>query len=198
VRLYATEALGRMRDPKAVIELRNQLPRSRGAMLEATLLALARIGSAEDVELFRARAADRTPAIRRAAIEGLGRAGDKAAIELFERAFKSDRDESVRLAAAFALTLAGRSQTHVIAANLAVADLTGQAREYLFEIGRATVPALQATLKVVTDGRHRADLAQLIGYLGAPEHVAILEPLAADPDERVRRAVGHAIQRLRR
>jgi HEAT repeat protein len=198
VRLYATEALGVIRDRKAAVELRTQLSRSRGDLLEFTFLALARIGEADDRELFRARTGDRSEAMRRAALEGLGRTGDRDSIDAIERALKTDRSDSVRTAAAFALVMLGRPEATVITANLAVSGLTAQARDYVLEIGRATVPAIEATLKVATDSRHRAHLIQLIGYVGTIDQVATLEPMAADRDERVRRAVAQAIARLRR
>jgi HEAT repeat protein len=198
VRLYATEAVGLVRDPKGAVELRNQLPRSRGDILNATFLALARIGERDDLEFFRLRASDRTEILRRAALEGLGRAGDADSRELLERLFTSDRAPSVRLAAAFALNAIGQPQTHTIASMLIVEDVAIQAREYLLEIGRAAVPGIQAVLKVATDSRHRADLIQLVGYVGTSEDIGIIEPMAADKDERVRRAASHAILRLRR
>jgi HEAT repeat protein len=197
VRLYATEALGLIRDPKAVIELRAQLPRSRGDIQAATFLALARIGSRDDIEFFRARLTDRAEVFRRAAVEGLGRAGDKDSIDSFDRVFKTDRAPAVRLAAAFALNATGRVETHTIASMLALSDVAAQARDYLLEIGRPAVAGIQSALKVATDGRHRADLVQLVGYIGGAEDIGLLEPLAAEKDERVRRAVAHAIARLK-
>ncbi len=104
----------------------------------------------------------------------------------------------MRLAAAFALNAIGQPQTHTIASMLILEDVSAQARDYLLEIGRPAIPGIQATLKVATDGRHRADLIQLVGYAGTIEHVGIIEPMAGDKDERVRRAVSHAIARLKR
>jgi HEAT repeat protein len=182
VRLYATEALGLLRDTKAAVELRSQLPRARGDLLEATVLALARLGQREDVEFFRARTIDRAEGFRRAAVEGLGRAGEADAADLLANALKSDRSDVVRTAAAFVM----------------LAPVAAQARDYLLEIGRPALPAVQATLAIAKDGRHRADLLQIIGYIGAPDDAAILQPFAADKDERVRRAATAALQRLKR
>jgi HEAT repeat protein len=173
------------------------LPRSRGDIQAATFLALARIGSRDDIEFFRARLTDRAEVFRRAAVEGLGRAGDKDSIDSFDRVFKTDRAPAVRLAAAFALNATGRVETHTIASMLALSDVAAQARDYLLEIGRPAVAGIQSALKVATDGRHRADLVQLVGYIGGAEDIGLLEPLAAEKDERVRRAVAHAIARLK-
>jgi HEAT repeat protein len=197
VRRYATETTGIINDRQALGPLREQLSRARGEMVAVTLLAIARIGSPDDVALFRERMADRAPGIRRAAVEGLGRVGDQAAIATIEGMATTDRADEVRLAAACALQRLGQSQSHVIAPMVFLRDVYAQARDCLFEIGPAALPGIVATLQVATDARHRADLAQLIGYLGSAADIATLEPLAADSDDRVRRAVGHAILRLR-
>lgn len=198
VRIYATEALGLVRDRASVIELRNQLASARGDLFEQTFLALARIGAPEDLELFRARASDRDEALRRAAIEGMGRAGDRDASDLFDRALKTDRAPNVRLAAAFALNAIVRTETHTIASMLGIDQVVVQARDYLLEIGRPAAPGIIAALGVATDNRHRAALVQLIGYTGSVGDIATLEPLASDRNERVRRAAAQAIARLRR
>lgn len=198
VRLYATETTGLIRDAKSLATLRDQFLRARGDMVGVTFLAIGRIGSRDDLELFRQRIADRTPAIRLAAAEGLSRIGDPDALPVLENLLKNDRANEVRLAAACGLQRMGQQQTHVIAPMLVLRDVNAAARDCLFEIGPAAVPGIIATLRVATDSRHRADLVQLIGYLGGAAEVPVIEPLAADPDERVRRAVSHAIARLRR
>jgi hypothetical protein len=81
---------------------------------------------------------------------------------------------------------------------LILRDEATQAREYLFEIGHDAVAGAEAVLKVATDSRHRADLIQLIGYVGTAADAAIIEPFAKDKDERVARATSHALARLRR
>lgn len=197
VRLFATETTGLIRDAKSLATLRDQFSRARGDMIGVTFLAIARIGSRDDHELFRQRIADRSPAIRAAAVEGLSRAGGAEAIPAIENLLSTDRSDEVRVAAACALQRLGQQQTHVIAPMLVVSDVNAAARDCLFEIGPPAVPGIIATLRVATDSRHRADLVQLVGYLGGPEAIEIIEPLMADPDERVRRAVGQAIARLR-
>jgi len=198
VRLYATETIGLIRDAKSLATLRDQFSRARGDMIGVTFLAIGRIGSRDDLELFRQRIADRAPDVRRAAVEGLSRSDDRSAIPALEGLLKNDRENEVRLAAACGLQRMGQQQTHVIAPMLVLREVNAAARDCLFEIGPPAVPGIIATLGVATDSRHRADLVQLIGYLGSPIEVGFIEPLAADPDERVRRAVSHAIARLRR
>jgi HEAT repeat protein len=198
VRMYAAEALGLTRDTKAAIAIRERVGQSRGDMLETVVLALARIGLAEDVALFRQRLTDRAPVLRRAAAEGLGRAGDRGSIPALENMLKTDRADEARLAAAFALQLLGQTQSHIVASLLAIDRTRDQARDDLFELGAPAVPGVLQALKVATDSRSRADLVQVIGYIGGGADIASIEPLLRDPDERVQRAATQAVARLRR
>lgn len=197
VRQYAIEAIGRVHDQRALVPLRGLFTRGRGN-LEDTLLALARIASPDDLAAFRQRLGDRDPAIRRAAFEGIGRLHDSTSIDGVRTAFKSEKSDVGRLAAAFALQILGDTQTHTIASMLVLREVNEQARDYLFEIGPPAVPGILEALKVATDPRHRADLLQLIGYLGTSAETSVVERSVADKDERVRRAAAVAMQRLRR
>jgi HEAT repeat protein len=158
----------------------------------------ARIGAPADRDLLRRALGDRSAGARRAAAEGLGRLGDRESFEAIQRLSTSDSSDVVRLAAAFGLHQLGLVQSHTIASMLVVDDLRDQAREYLFDLGRAAVPGIQSVLEVATTARHRADLLQTVGYVGALDDVAVVEPFLKDRDERVVRAATNAILRLRR
>lgn len=197
-RFYAIESLGRLRERRAVPGLLDVVQRDRQrSFVDAALLALARIGSPDDLALFRQHMVDRDAGARRAAIEGLGRLRDQDSKSAIETAFTADKSAEVRLAAAFALHLLGTTQSHVIASNLVVDDLTAQAREYLFELGHDAVPGIASALKVATDSEHRAALTQLVGYLGTVDDLPIVEPLIKDADERVVTAATNAVLRIR-
>jgi HEAT repeat protein len=152
----------------------------------------------DDLMLFRQRLFDRNAALRRASAEALGRARDQDSILSIRKLAGSDSSAQVKLAAAFALHQLGEPQSHLIAAMLVSRDAAEQARDYLFEIGAPALPGVLETLKVATDSRHRADLVQLIGFLGNAETVPVLQPLLKDRDQRVVRAVSNAIARLTR
>jgi hypothetical protein len=77
-------------------------------------------------------------------------------------------------------------------------DLGGLARDYLLELGPDGLPGVLSALKVAKDWRYRSNLAQLVGYLGKPADVAVLEPMLQDRDEHVVRAATNAIARLKR
>jgi HEAT repeat protein len=198
VRVFAVEALGLIREDRAAPKLRDLIARADGRDTEGLVLALARIGAPDDLPTFRQLLAGRSAGVRRAGAEGIGRAGDTASIDALEKVLAGDREASVRLAAAFALQRLGRTQSHVIAAGLAEDDEYVQARDYLFELGRAAVPGLHAALEVARTSRHRADLIQAIGHLGSPDDLAILQAFLADRDERVQRAATSAVLRLKR
>ncbi len=196
VRRYAVEALGRLHDTRSAGTLRDQVAKSTGDMRDVTALALARIGRPEDASLFRQWAADGHAPLRRAGVEGLGRAGDADAVKLLAPLVQGDPDAAVRLAAAFALQRLGRTETQTIAASLGARDEAGQARDYLFEIGAPAVPGVMAVLGAATNSDDRADLIQVIGYIGARDDANRIEPFLRDPDEHVRRAATAAIARL--
>jgi len=197
VRQYAIEALGYLREERALLPLRDIVSRNRGDLVDDAWLALARIGSPDDVDRFRAGLPSRNAVVRRGAAEGLGRARDQASIPALQALVK-DNQATVKLAAMFALQQLGEVHSHDIASMLIVREEATQAREYLFEIGHDAVAGAEAVLKVATDSRHRADLIQLVGYLGTPADASIVEPFAKDKDERVARATSHALARLRR
>jgi HEAT repeat protein len=198
VRMYATEALGVLRDTRSASALRDQLLKAKGDMYGVTLLALARIAARDDIGLFRQRLTDRGPAIRRAAAEGLGRAGDTEAAASLSAILKNDRAPEVRLAAAFALQRLGQTQSHVIAWMLGDEATSAQARDYLLELGVSAVPGIEQAFKAAKDSRFRASLVQVLGLVGSADSIGSIEPLLKDPDDRVRQAAMWSMARLRR
>lgn len=199
VRQYATEALGLVREPRSVQSLTDLVAYyRRNEMAGETLLALARIAHESSRDLFRARLTDPNPRIRRAAAEGLGRLRDKDSLEPLKGLMTSDRDESVRLAATFAVGLLDEPQSHVLAGAIASTQTGAQARDYLLELGAAAVPGVQSALTVAADPRYRADLIHLLGLIGTSETSPTIEPFVKDKDERVSRAAQNAMARLAR
>jgi len=199
VRFYAIESLGRLHERKALPGLLDVIQRTKSQVyVDAALLALGRIAASDDLAMFRQRMVDRNPAARRAAIEGLGRLQDRDSMTTIEQLLNADKSPEVRLAAAFALQRMGSVQSHVIASNVVVDALSIQAREYLLELGRDAVPGIESALKVATDSQHRADLIQIVGYVGTRDDLPIVEPFLKDPDQRVIRAATNAVLRLRR
>jgi HEAT repeat protein len=198
VRQFAVEALGRVRAEDAVPHLLSLYLRERTEPAAQALLALARIAPASALEHFRKRLADRNAPMRRAAVEGLGRLQDRESLAALQQILKTDRSNAVRLAAHFALQQLGEVHSHSLAGAMALRDLGGDARDYLLEIGRPAIPGVQSALKVATDAQHRADLIQLVGFIGGADDVALVRPFLKDRNERVVRAADNTIVRLTR
>jgi HEAT repeat protein len=199
VRRYAAEALGLIREERAIQSL-TELTAYHGnrEMAAETLLALARIAHASSRDLFRQRLSDPSPAIRRAAAEGLGRLRDMESLETLKARMSAEPDASAKLAAAFAVGQMGETQAHVLAGALAASDLGLQASQYLMEIGAPAIPGVRAALEVANDARFRADLIHVLGFIGTRETIAIVEPFREDKNEGVKRAALNAIARLNR
>jgi HEAT repeat protein len=198
VRMFAVEALGLIGDNIVVGPARGYASRGRGALAEASVLALARVGAREDIELFRELLAGRNTLMRRASAEGLGRSGDRESLPTLERLAAAEASGPVRLAAMYALQRLGQTQTHLIASAIADEALAMQAADYLIEIGQPAMPGVVEALKVAVTPAHKTALAQLVGLIGTPADRSHVEPLLQDRDARVRRAATVAIERIQR
>jgi HEAT repeat protein len=198
VRQFAVESLGLVREDRALPRLRDLIAKAGNRNVDGLALALARIAAPDDRAYFRAHLTDRSAGARRAAVEGVGRIGDRPSLETIDQLATTDRAPAVRVAATFARHRLGRTHTQDLAMMLAEPAQAAQARDYLFEIGREAVPGVHQALKASVESRHRADLVQVIGYLGGAEDLPIIQSLLSDTDERVQRAANAAVTRLRR
>jgi hypothetical protein len=198
VQQYATEALGLIRNDRAVQALTDRVNYYRqGTMANAALLALARIAHPSSRDLFRARLADPDPAARRAAVEGVARIGDRVSLERVRTLAQSDSSSEVRLAALFGLDRLGESQMTGIMQSLGQPISGAQARDYLLETGPAAAPAVASAVATTADPAARALLIHLLGFIGGAAETRALEPLVSAPDPRVARAAANALARLR-
>jgi HEAT repeat protein len=195
VRFAAMRALGAIHEPRAIAALTEQLSYyKKGEGAWSALDALARIGSPASLPVLRERLQDKDPFVRRAATEGLGRAGDTASLEVFEKAVTIDDSLMVRLAAAFALQKLGRNYV-VRILDLMNAKTFAQGQEYLIELGPEAVPAVVPRLQDPEPGLREA-LADVLGVIGNETTVATLEPVTKDRDASVAAAAKRAIARL--
>jgi HEAT repeat protein len=163
----------------------------------AALDALARIGSPGSVTLFKAAAARREPAARRAAVEGLARAGDRDALAAAVTEAQAVRaDVEVVLGAAFALQRAGLGQHLSPLLNAAGGDDTAlQVQDYLVELGPAVAPQVAAALPAAK-GEARARLIEVLAVTGGPDQVAAIEAARGEGGPRVTGAADRALKRL--
>ena len=199
VQKYAGEALGLLRDDRAVQALTDRVSfHGKGPMAAEALLALARTAHPSSRDLFRTRLTDADPAARRAAVEGVGRLRDRGALDRVRTIASTDPASEVRLAGLFALDRLGEPQVAGITVSVAQPLIGGQARDYLLEIGPSAASAVAAAVTRASGTGPRAELLHVLGYIGGAADARAIEPLAKDPDARVARAAVNALARLRR
>ncbi|HYT74623.1 MAG TPA: HEAT repeat domain-containing protein [Vicinamibacterales bacterium] len=196
VRYAAMRALGALHEPRAVAALTEQFAfYKKGEGAWSALDALAQIGSPASVAIFKERLPDKDPYIRRAATEGLGRAGDAASIETLEKNATTDDSAMVRLAAAFALQKLGRNYVGRIADLMASPKIMPQGEQYLVELGPSVASFLIPRLQE-TDPYVREAMANVLGAIGSDVTLPALQAAAKDPNSAVASAAKRAIARL--
>jgi HEAT repeat protein len=190
-------SLGAIREERAVPALTEQFNfYGRGEGAWSALEALARIGHASSVPLFKARLADKDHFLRRAAAEGLGRTGDASEIAALEIAAGNDGSEMARAAMAFALQKLGRNYIPRLVEFMKSAKMAPQVGEYLMELGPPIAPLLVTHLQDPS-GVIRGNAALVLGAIGGEDALTALEALTKDPDRDVARAASRAIERIK-
>ena len=197
VRFAAMRALGDIREERAVQALTQQLEHYRkGEGAWSALDGLARIAHGSSVPIFKARLADRDQYIRRAALEGLARAGASSEAAGIETIATADPSRTVRAAAAFALQKMGRNYVPRLVQPLGSSEMAAQIAGYFLELGPGAVPELTPHLQDPDDAV-RGNVALIIGAIGTRAEITAIEPLLQDRNGDVRRAAERAIQRLK-
>lgn len=197
VRYASMRALGRLREEQAVKALTEQLAYyGRGEGAWAALEGLARIGHQSSLPLFKQRLTDKDQYLRRAAAEGLGRAGAADEIEALQLAIGTEPSEMVRAAMAFALQMSGRNSIARLAESLDSSKMAPQIAEYFLELGPSIVPSLVSHLQD-PDPTIRGNVALILGALDGDAALAALQPLTQDRDRDVSRAATQAIARIK-
>jgi HEAT repeat protein len=196
VRYSAMRALGAIHDQRAVAALTEQFAFYRkGEGAWSALDGLARIASAASVPLFKERLQDKDPYLRRAAVEGLGRAGDSSVIDTLGRMVTADESPMVRVASAFALQKLGQNYAARIVDLMGNAKILQQAQEYLVELGPPVAVVIAPRLQE-PDASVREAIADVLGVVGDASTVPALEAAAKDTDPSVAAAAKRAIARI--
>ncbi len=195
--LAAMRAVGDIRERRAVQALEEQYAYyGRGPMARAAFDGLGRIGARESLPVFQQALADRDPAIRRVALEGIVRTNDLPAIEAATARLAGDKDRAIRLAHAFGMERITQRGPDALVGALGDDRLSEQAMAYLVELGPGVVPRLARFLND-PDPRVRERLVQTMGLLGGDAARAAIEPTTRDPDLGVKRAAERALARIR-
>lgn len=199
VRDRALHALGVLRVKEAGPELATLFESSRKKPLGTKVLAtLSRIGDSGQGNLFVDVMQESDAERKRLAIEGLGRISDASRLEALKKDYQRERNEEVRLAYCFALSLMGdRAFLDSIVLALPSRSLGQRARSYLVEMGRGFLKDLYPYLSD-QDAEIRAALSDIMGAIGDPEAIPRLTPLLSDPSARVADHANRAVERLRR
>jgi HEAT repeat protein len=197
VRYAAMRALGEIRATTAVEALTQQFNYyGKGEGAWSALDALARIGHASSVALFKQRVADRDAYLRRAAAEGLGRAGDTSEVTTFEIGAGNDQSPMVRAAMAFALQKTGRNYLSRLVDFLNSDKMVPQIEGYLLELGPSIVGELLPRLQE-PEPSIRARVADVLGALGDPAALPALQAAAQDRNRDAAEAARRAIERIK-
>ena len=198
VRFAAIRALGEIRDERAIQAITDQLKyyeKGEGAI--ASIEALARIAHTSSAPVFAARVDDPNPRIRRAAIEGLARAGDREMVANLVFDVNQDESDIVRAAMTYALHRQGYANyLGRMVDFMYYPEPARQIQGYLLEMGGSIVPGVLPRLQDPDPGV-RERLATVLGALGDQSTAAALTPLKRDSAREVASAATHAIERIK-
>ena len=200
MRAAAMQALGAMRYERAVQGLTDLFQYyGKGDMARAALDAIAHIAHPSCVPLLASQLTSKDLAFKGIAIEGLARAGDRTKLADIQSASSGQRNDNLLLTGSFASVMLSGAPADLlgpIVEALARPKLRDQARGYLVDAALGHTQAFARHLRN-PDARLRADLIDALGLRGDSAAVALVEPLAADPDVQVAHAVERALARLR-
>jgi HEAT repeat protein len=199
VRRRVLQALGVLRVKEAGPALREMYEANRKKELGLKVLAsLSRIADPAQGDLFRELVQDPDPETRRLAIEGLGRISDPVMMPAFKKDYQRERNEELRLAQSFALTLLGdRAFLDSLVLCLPSRTLGSRCRGYILEMGKDILHDLYPYLNDPEE-EVRGSVADILAAVGDPDAVPRLAPLVSDPSRDVADRANRAIERLRR
>ena len=199
VRNRVLQALGVLRVKEAGPALRQMYEANRRKELGLKVLScLSRIGDASQADLFLELVQDADIERRRLAVEGLGRISDAARLPDFKKDYQRARNEEMKLAYSFALTLLGdRAFLDTLVLNLPSRTLGNRCRGYLLEMGSDILADLYPYL-TDPDADIRSALCDILAMVGDEGSIARLAPLKDDPSPSVADRANRAIERLRR
>jgi len=197
VRYAAMRALGAIGERQAIHALTEQLKfYGKGEGAWSALEALAHLADSSSVPVFKSRLGDKDPFLRRAAAEGLGRAGDTSELPALEIGAGNDTSEMVRAAMAFALQKLGRNYIPRLVESLDSDKTAPQIAGYLLELGPPVAPTLVSHLQDPSPAI-RGNVATILGAIGNEASLTALQPLTSDKDRAVAQAATRAIERIK-
>jgi HEAT repeat protein len=197
IKLSAMAALGEIRHERAIQALTDTLAYYKREQLGvAALDALAHIAHPASLTLFSGLLEAKDVQGRRAAVEGVARSGDKAAMSNLLVRTTREKTPLVLQAVAFARAKQGDfSQIADVVKGLRDASTSYYAFGYLIELGPPLAPSLAGAASY-KDARVRATVAEVLGIIGNQASLPVLDSLSKDKDARVAAAALRSQKRL--
>ena len=199
LRRAAMQALGQLRYPNAVQALSDRFSyHQRGLDAMAALEGLAGIGHPTSVSIFEELLTHSNAGMRRYAVEGLARIGNRDALPMLQQMGQSERSNSVLLAIHYANVRLGdvASSREQLVAALGSESLRPVVLNYLLDLAGFSGPALAESLKHESADVRRL-VADVLGFSRDPNVIPMLEAAAKDADPDVAAAATQAIVRLK-
>lgn len=195
----AMRAIGVLRVKEAGPGLRELFEANRRRELGVKALdSLSRIADPAQLELFRELVQDPDTERRRIAVEGLGRIADASLLPALKKDFQREKNDEMRLAYAFAITLLGdRAFLDTVVLGLPSRLHGSRCRRYLMEMGPSFLADLYPYLSD-PDEDVRAELCDILASLGDAGSIPMLQPLISDPSRKVADRANRAVERLKR
>jgi HEAT repeat protein len=199
MRRAAMQALGVLRYSNAAQALADQFSyRQRGVDAMAALEGLAGIGHPTSVTIFEELLASSNADMRRLAVEGLVRIGNRDVLPRLQQMAQTERSNGVLLAVHYASARMGgvdASLQQLIAAlgNPAQRPLV---LRYLLDLSSSMAPAIAESLKDPSADVRRL-IADVLGFSRSSKIIPLLEPATKDADPDVAAAASQAIERLK-
>lgn len=199
LRRAAMQVLGQVRYPNAVQALSDRFSyHQRGPDAMAALEGLAGIGHPTSVSVFEQLLTNSNAGMRRYAVEGLARIGNRDALPALQQMGQSERSNGVLLALHYANVKLGEvaSSLEQLVAALDNESQRPVVLNYLLDIAVHSGPAVAESLKHESADVRRL-IADVLGFSRDPNVIPMLEAATKDADPDVAAAAGQAIVRLK-
>ncbi len=199
LRRAAMQALGQLRYPNAVQALSDQFSYwQKGLDGMAALEGLAGIGHPTSVSMFEGLLTSKNADMRRLAVEGLARTGNREALSALQQMGQAERSNDVLLAVHYANAKLGAidSGLQQIVAGLGDSSQRPLVLGYLLDLSPTMAPAIAEALRDPREDVRRL-IADVLGFSGNTAVLPALEAAAKDSEPDVAAAAEQAIERLK-
>jgi HEAT repeat protein len=199
LRRAAMQALGQVRHRQAVQALSDQLSyHQRGPDAMAALEGLAGIGDETSASIFEQHLASANADMRRLAVEGLARSGNREVLSTLQQIGQEERSNGVLLAMHYANVKLGAIESSFQQLVTAMHNESQRALvlRYLLDLSSSMGPSIAASLKDASVDVRRL-LADILGFSRDQRVIPALEAATKDSDPDVAAAARQAIERLK-